>query len=131
MSLWSMNELPMVVNLPISTAPQKIHSTLLLFDLYCPVEIEEVKVSSKIGEMFKKPVPEVVLDLYDASNNSLWNTFTLSHTFATLWERYHTLGSVRKCEKVKPNLCVKKSGKKSVRKTQKQSNKKIHFFREA
>ena len=37
---------------------------MLLFDLYCPVEIEAVKVSSKIGKMLKKPVPEVVLDLY-------------------------------------------------------------------
>ena len=32
-----------------------------MFDLYCPVEIEAVKVSFKIGTMFKKPVPEVVL----------------------------------------------------------------------
>ena len=38
-------------------------STLLSLDLYCPVEIEAVKVSSKIGKMLKKPVPEVVLDL--------------------------------------------------------------------
>ena len=36
---------------------------LLLFDLYHPVEIKGVKVSSKIGKMLKKPVPEVVLDL--------------------------------------------------------------------
>ena len=28
------------------------------------MEIKAVKVSSKIGKMFKKPVPEVVLDLY-------------------------------------------------------------------
>jgi hypothetical protein len=35
---------------------------------------------------------------------------------------------VRKCEKVTPNLCVKKSGKKSVRKIQKQLNKKNTFF---
>ena len=39
-------------------------STSLSFDLYCPVDIEAVKVSSKIGKMLKKPVPEVVLDLY-------------------------------------------------------------------
>ena len=38
-------------------------STSLSFDLYCPVDIEAVKVSSKIGKMLKKPVPEVVLDL--------------------------------------------------------------------
>ena len=28
------------------------------------MDIEAVKVSSKIGKMLKKPVPEVVLDLY-------------------------------------------------------------------
>jgi hypothetical protein len=50
---------------------------------------------------------------------------TLPHTFSHFC---HTLGSVRKCEKVTPNLCVKKSGKKSVRNIRKQSNKKIHFF---
>ena len=43
----------------LSTYP----STLLLFDLYCPVEIRVVKVSSKTGKMLKKPFPEVVLDL--------------------------------------------------------------------
>ena len=39
-------------------------STLLLFDLYYPLEIKAVKVSSNIGKMFKKPLPEVLLDLY-------------------------------------------------------------------
>ena len=33
------------------------------------MEIETLKVSSKIGNMFKKLVPEVVLDLYSAENH--------------------------------------------------------------
>ena len=41
-----------------------VANCLTLFDLYCPIKIEALKVSSKIGKMLKKPVSEVVLDLY-------------------------------------------------------------------
>ena len=44
-------------------------ATLLLSDLYCPVDIKAVKVSSKIGKMSKKLVPEVVLDLFTWLHN--------------------------------------------------------------
>jgi hypothetical protein len=56
---------------------------------------------------------------------------TLSHTFATLWESYMHFGKCEKvCEKVTPNLCVKKSGKKISSKIRKQLNKKTIFFQE-
>ncbi len=41
-----------------------VANCLTLFDLYCPIKIEALKVSSKIGKMLKKPVSEVVLDMY-------------------------------------------------------------------
>lgn len=43
---------------------ETLSTCLSVFDLYCPMEIEALKVSSKIGKMLKKPVSEVVLDLY-------------------------------------------------------------------